>query len=321
MEKIINRLTELIEKDRLSEAEKTELDSILTEHEEARKFYDTYNKIKSASGKSAHISSDDLGRYILFKNNDGTQSDDFRNRITEIENHLKNCLACQAEYEMLSEEYSFASEFVAGQLYQEKKTISAANMFNMFTKQSYAFKYSFAAVFVLGFLYIILNAASFALTPLNYKLAFEMNNKDVYVTRGRATTEFQKGLKAIENDDYQDAIIHFKNDIELAGNENTLFYTYYILGLTDLEAAQKEFIGLFPNFNTKLVNDAIFNLNKSLELNNGTFKNIELDTYFYLGKAYLILGNIEMAKMNLNKVVSEKGSKMNNAKEVLSELE
>ena len=159
-------------------------------------------------------------------------------------------------------------------------------------------------------------------TSSNYTIATLKNNDVFYITRGRGTEYFQKGLNALDDKNYTQTIEYLKEDIEANPKDETIFYSYYILGLTYLETAPKSFIGLFPSFNLTKVEDGINNLEKSIKLNNsGRYENINLDSYFYLGKANLMRNDKESAEKYFNIVVKKHGSKMNEAKSLLNELE
>ena len=100
----------------------------------------------------------------------------------------------------------------------------------------------------------------------------------------------------------------FKEDINENKIDQSIFYTYYVLGITQLHTAEESFIGLFKNYDKEKVNDAIASLNKAIELNtSGSYENINLDAQYYLGRAYLLVDNLKSAKENLQIVIDRKG--------------
>jgi tetratricopeptide (TPR) repeat protein len=141
------------------------------------------------------------------------------------------------------------------------------------------------------------------------------------ISRGRSTDNFELSIKALEDKDYQSAIEYLKNDIELNPNDKTIFYSYYILGLTHLEMAEKNLLGLFTTFDKSSSEATILNLGKCVKLNtSGNFNNVNLDAFFFMAKASLMLEDSKTAKDYLEIVVKEKGSKMNEAEQILKEL-
>jgi hypothetical protein len=184
------------------------------------------------------------------------------------------------------------------------------------------FKYSGIGIAVACILYLGGLSASKLFTPVSVKFAAVENTSDLYETRGRVTSEFRESLKAFENRDYNSTVEWLNKDIVNNRGDESIFYSYYLLGLAYLESAQTDVLGLFPSYDKSKVKLGISALNKSLELNiSGKFRNINLDIYFYLAKADLMLNNITDAKYYLNKVVYEKGSNLNEAKKILSGLD
>jgi tetratricopeptide (TPR) repeat protein len=140
-------------------------------------------------------------------------------------------------------------------------------------------------------------------------------------SRGRTTDDFELSMKALEDKEYQSAIEYLKSDIDLNSKDETIFYSYYILGLTYLETAEKNVLGLFPSFDKSSAELALQNFKKTIEKNtSGKFQNVNLDAYFFAAKASLMVDDTKSAKDYLNIVVNDKGSKMNEARQILNEL-
>jgi hypothetical protein len=88
-----------------------------------------------------------------------------------------------------------------------------------------------------------------------------------------------------------------------------------------LSNSAKDFLGLFPSYHDLDVRKAISHLKKSIALNkSGKFENILLNSHYYMGKAYLLLDDIESAKKHLNIVVNDSGEFFNGASKLLNEL-
>jgi hypothetical protein len=88
-----------------------------------------------------------------------------------------------------------------------------------------------------------------------------------------------------------------------------------------LKAADSDFLGLFKSFDKQKVQLAVYNLEKTLELNtSGNFNNINLDVNYYLGKSYLLLDDFVEARTHLQFVVNEKGGLYKDAEELLNSI-
>ena len=316
MNQNIQKILDILTKDDLNKDDKAHLEKLISSDSAAKEFFKKFRRVEDLIKASSHISEEDLYDYILFKNKNTIKKPE-TSKIKFIEDHLRKCARCSSVYLQLSEEYSDIDNYVAGNFLKPEEQSSVNKFFN-----NRPLKYSFvtfSTAFVLFFLLFIISQLT---TPPNYKLAKIDNSALNYVTRGRASNEFQKGLVALDNKQIDDAVSYFKKDISDNNNDKTIFYTNYILGLTYLEYSEKDFLGLFISYDNIKVNKAIENLKESILKNNsGKFPNITANSYFYLAKAYLMLNNIQEAKKDLQMVITLKGSRSDNAKELLSNLE
>jgi tetratricopeptide (TPR) repeat protein len=280
------------------------------------------NKIEKIIKDSFHPTTDEIGNYILFKNGIDPEDKSIIRLIPKIELHLRRCAECNRLFLELNNEYSELDTFLNDHepLSIENKSEQIKIPVNAHIKY-----FSFKSVgIVLAFtcvLYLGTFSVSKILTPPSLKYTDLENVSDLYGTRGRVTYDFQESLKAFENRDYEGTVKWLKKDIVYNHGDETIFYSHYILGLAYLKSAQTNIIGLFPSYDKIKVNQGISAFNKALELNNsGKFRNINLDIYFFLAKADLMLNNVTEAKENLKKVIAEKGSNLNEAKKILSGL-
>lgn len=314
------QLLELLQKDDLTSSEEKLLKELL-EDDELLKFYETHNSIKRAVRAGSHLSYDQLYNYILLKN--GNEPGD-KNTIVQlplIEEHLRKCDICLEEFSNLNNEYSSIENFIISPVDDAPKDIPVPAKF--LKKQKFiSARYSAAAVLSIGLIYLMLFFVSESVTPAAEENASVKGETDFYVTRGRPTDNFQRSLTAIENKNYDDAVSYLKKDIAGRENDETIFYSHYILGLTYLETAEKDFLGLFPSYDEQAASNGLENLNTAVELNtSGKFPNVTYDAYFYMGKANLMLGNESAAKKYFNLVIENKGSKLQEAQQILHELE
>jgi len=316
-------ILDLLQKNSLSEAEKLKLEEILINDLEAKEFYNTYIKVAKALKKSDHISFDELKDFILVKNNLEPEDQNIFVKIPLIEAHLRQCAFCTDQITMLNSEYADVVNFVTEKFAaNSNKTVdSNSNQIRFFRRMNPQY-YAFAAVLLIGVLFGSLFLVSELATPSAIKHASLEDKSDFYISRGRTTDHFQESISALDNEDYNAAISYLKKDIQENSNSETIFYTHYVLGLVYLEVAESDFMGLFPSYNKSNAKDGLKNLELSIEKNiSGKHKNLTMNAHFYIAKAYLMLDDKENAKKYLKKVIDEKGSKMIEAENILSDLE
>ncbi len=319
---IYHKILEILQKDYLTDEDKQLLNSISEKDPEAKEFISTYLKLEKAAGTAGHLSYNDLSDYILFKNGSEPEDKEFVQKVPAIEIHLRNCKKCMTEFETLNSEYSEVESFVAGKLHNPvvKETSQKVNT-GLWKKYSFA-RYSISVVLLIGIIYMGLFAVSSITTSKSYKLASFNDEYEFSTSRGRSTDDFQNSLKELENEKYFKAIGFLNKDIKENKNDETIFYSYYLLGLTYLEVSEKDFLGLFPSYNQNYAEKGLQSLQTSVEKNDsGLYPNITLDAYFYIAKAELMLNNRSNAKKYFKMVIDGKGSKMHEAQNILNDLE
>jgi hypothetical protein len=281
---------------------------------------DMLNKIERILKDSYHPDIEDLGNYTLYKNGIEPENKSIIKVVPKIELHLRKCIECNKLFLELNNEYSELDSFLLEKLPSGINKISGTKKVQIKPPVKY-FKSSGIALAFTCLLLFGLFSVSQLVTPRSVKYANIGSISGHYETRGRVTSDFLESLKSFENQDYENTVNWLKKDIVKNRKDESIFYSYYILGLAYLESSQKDIFGLFPSYDKTNVTNGIVALHKAIELNNsGRFPNINLDICFYLAKADLMLNNIPDAKINLNKVISEKGSNMGEAKKILSGL-
>lgn len=313
------KIIELLNKNFMTEDEKLLLGGILKENPEAKIIHDAYLKLKSSLNRDEHIDEELMAEYVMYKNN--LSSDRLIVLLAnKVEDHIRKCIQCEKLFTELNAEYcevdSFVSQSLVEQVSQEKPVLSKGFfLFNNFSAARYAFA-SLAAVVVL---YLGLFAVSSFTTP-DYKKSF-FDGEDFYTTRGRTSELFQRGLDAIDRKDYESAIKFLNNDIDNNKSDESIFYTHFVLGITYVNKAENDFLGLFKSFNKEDVVKGIENFEKSIDLNNsGKFDNLKYDAHFFIGKSYLMIDDKISARKHLQSVVDNKGSYYKKAEELLKEL-
>lgn len=319
-----DKIIELLEKKSLTEKDKQELESLVSGDSELEKLVSTYRQLSEVVSHSSHLGEEEISEYILYKNDINTGNNSIISRAPFIEAHLRKCTYCSEILKDLNEEYSDVDSFLSDTISEGKPASSEATVpiSKALTQKYRAPRYAFASVLVIGLVYLSLYLISSFTTPMYYNDASLKGVSDFSVNRGRATEDFQNSLKALEKHDYNDAIEFLQKDIQQNSNDETIFYSYYIIGLSYLESAGHSVLGLFPHYNKERAAKGSEYLKESISKNNsGKFTNIRLNAYFYLAKASLMLNDKKSAQEYLSKVIAEKGSKMDDAKKLLGELE
>jgi len=309
----------LLDKDFISECDKVRLSEMINNNPEAKKIHDAYLNLKLSLKRDEHIDEELMAEYVMYKNNLSST------RLiillaNKVEDHIRKCVKCEKLFTKLNAEYcdvdAFVSQSLVEQVSQKKPEQSKGFfLFNNFSAAKYAFA-SLAAVVVL---YLGLFAISSFTTP-DYKKSF-LDGEEFYTTRGRTSELFQRGLDAIDRKDYDNAIKFLNDDINNNKSDESIFYTHFILGITYVEKAESDFLGLFNSFNKEDVTRGIENFEKSIDLNNsGKFNNLNLDAHYFIGKSYLMIDEKTSASEHLQSVVDGKGSYYKKAEELLRKL-
>ena len=320
----IDKILELLERKTLSETEIKLLEEFSNSDEEIKSFIGVYRSLNSSLSASEHLPPDLLSTYILFEMGDEPDNKLIPFIRQKIKSHLEVCSVCRNEYNFLINEYKDIKDHVDKSIVKNTKTTVQATeipLLGNFTRSS-SFRYTFAtlAVIIVGYFGLFLISSS--ITPDYKKNIFSENQDDSYKTRGRTSPLFQQGLNAIENGNYDDAIKYLSDDIREHQNEKSIFYSYYIIGMTYLKAAESNYLGLFTSYDKENVNLAIANLKESIDKNNsGDYESLKLDSYYYIGRAYLLNDDKASAVSNFQKVVDGKGKYSKEAVELIRQME
>jgi len=315
------KIIELIEKANLSPEEEKYLNDSIESDKDIKRLIEVYKNLKTGLADSIHFDLDTLSSYILYEK--GNVPDDKIVPLIsdKIKIHLDNCLKCREKYEMLETDYSDVKEYLKNTFVDDNK-VKHKLMPSFISQNINKYRYAFTSVIALVFIYVGMFAVSSIITPDYKKNLFSEKNEDIYLTRGRTSISFQKGLDAIDKGNYSDAIKYLYLDIEKHNNESSIFYSNFILGSTYLKAAESDFLGMFISFDKSKVRLAIENLKISIEKNtSGSYENLNLDANYYIGRAYLLLDDMDSAKKYFEIVVNKKGGFYKEAETLLEAME
>jgi len=310
-----DKIIELLEKDFQTADEQKYLDEIVQSDKDSARLIAVYNSLKINILNAVHPDTEMIGDFILYENGELLDNAVIPVLADKIKLHLKNCLICSEEYQFLQKEYDDVGSHLEKTIKKQEKPSESKSFLPAFAGKKFStFRYAFTTMAVLAVIYFGLFTVSSITTPDYNKNIFSVDDDGFYVTRGRTSVTFQKGLDAAENGNYDEALKYIEEDIKTHSGESSIFYSYFTIGLTYLKSAEKDFLGLFPSYDDKKVNLAIKNLYISIEKNSsGNYDNLKLDAHYYLGRAYLLLENYGKAKEELNIVISSKGKFYNEA--------
>jgi len=323
MEKF-EKILALLERKTITDSEKKLLEEFSNSDEEIKSFISIYNSLRSSMTVTGHIPADLLASYVMFEMGDTSEDNIIPVLKEKIKSHLDQCTVCKNEFTVLWKEYSEIKVHVSKSVDRtSESSFKEKNLFiPSFLKSSSSFRYAFATLTVLIVAYIGLFLYSGSTTPDYKKNIFTNEQEDFYKTRGRTSPLFQQGLNAIDKGDYSRAVEFLSEDIQTHHNEKSIFYSHYILGITYLKASEKDFIGLFKSYDRNQVELAIANLKESIDKNNsGDYESLKLDANYYIGRAYLLNDDKNLALESLQKVVAGKGRYSIEALNLISDLE
>lgn len=314
----IEKIIEMLDKKQLNESELNWLKEISASDPELKEFIATYSAVKNSLQRNEHIDEELLAEYVLYKNNLKDYNKWLQLLLIKVEEHLRKCEHCQNTFRELNAQYADVDEFITKTISTKTEKSYTPITQIIFRQKSSAFRFAYSTVVALVVIYVALFIYSDVTTPDYIKTPFS-ENRDFYNTRGRTSELFQRGLDALDNNNYADAIKFLNQDLKENPDQESIFYTHFILGITYINKAEKDFLGLFKSFNKEDVLKGISHFEKSIELNqNDRFQNLKLDAHFYIGKAYLFINDKNSAKEHLQIVIDNKGSHYKDAEKLLN---
>lgn len=313
----LEKIIDLLEKKDLSDSENKWLKDIYASDPEAKSIIDTYNSIKYSLNRNEHIDEELLGEYVLYRNGSPEYNKILPFLLIRIEDHLRKCELCQNTFKELNSQYADIDEFVGKSLSAKAEKSYTLITQIIFKEKFNSIRYAITSLVAVVVIYLGLYVYS-DLTMPNYMKTPFAEERDFYNTRGRITELFQRGLDALDRKDFETAIKYFNDDLRENPDQESIFYTHFVIGLAYVSKAEKDFLGLFKSFDKDDLLKGIYHFEKSIELNhNDRFQNLKLDAHYYLGKAYLLINDKISAKRHLQTVIDEKGSYYKNAEEIL----
>jgi hypothetical protein len=270
------------------------------------------NALRKAFFSQSHPSADALGERVL-----GTLGADEAGQIDE---HLNSCPVCRKAFEELQEEAVMLDSYMEESFSDVRNEVSSTESkkkARIFTLP--VFKYAAAAVLVIGLFYSGVSLYPELVTPKRYTLGDISSLQITSITRGLENPQLQEAQFEIQNKNFDKAISLLESYTR--SDKQDVFYVDYLLGLTYLHAAKQQVAFVIPHYREDYLIKAKERLLTSIRLNtNPQLANISLDAAFYAAKAAILLGQPDEARQLLTRVISEKGSMMDEAKNLIGRL-
>jgi len=318
----IEKIIDILEKEGLMTSSESEfIKNESGKDETIKAFVENYGKFKSLFHSNDHVDPEILGEYLLYDNGDEEVSKYIPLISAKIKTHLGKCTNCNTEFLRLQEEYRHIENYLDKKI-NVTRSVDSKRTFAFLRSFPVNYRVAVGAVLILLSAYAGMKVTSEITTPFYKKNVISLEEDQNLSTRGRTSQLFQKSISALSKENFKSAINYLNEDIEKNNDDKSIFYSYYILGLTHLKNSVHNFLGTFKSFDPEEIDQAINNLELSIEKNNsGLYNNLNYDAHYYIAVGFLIRDNTIAAKEHLNIVKTERGRFYKEAIEILNDLE
>ena len=268
---------------------------------ETLKLINTFEAVSSEN----HFDIEILSEYVLYIKNENPYDKNINSLTPRIEEHLNSCSKCRELFNSLKTEFEDVNHFLKENISNEK--ISEENKDNKKAiGQRSFFKFTFSAAASIILIITSLIVVSEFSRPEYVKLTSTFNKTELSITRGRNSEYFIRAVNQLEKKNYTEAISLLQKDIDYSENNFAIFYSYYILGIANIQSAYNDYLGLFGSYDSEALKNAEYNFNKSVELNNsGMFDNVKANSFYFLGQVNLLQEDFKEAQEYLEISIEE----------------
>ena len=283
---------------------------------ETLKLIDTLEEISSEN----HFDIEILSQYVLYIKNESEYDKNIISIAPRIEEHMKFCSKCRQHFNLLKAEFEEVNHFLLENITKEK--ISGENEDNKKSiGQKSFFRYAFSAAASVILIITSLFVVSEISRPEYVKLTSSFHETEVSITRGRNSEYFILAVDQLEKKNYSEAISLLQKDIDNSKNSFTIFYSYYILGIANVQSAYNDYLGLFENYDSGGLKNAEYNFSQSVKLNDsGMFDNVKANSFYFLGQANLLQEDFEDARKYLKLSIEEGSEYADEANKLLNTI-
>lgn len=307
-----DRLFEYLENDK---EKRNEIETLAAEDVQISEFLKFCEDVRNL-GSELHPDYEMIADYIVYEDQftDGTTK-----QTINLTGHLQTCSECAAIYRELKAEYNeveFREELPVFNIESAPKA-AVKNRFN-FLRSYPLIRYAVAASVFLVIGWVGLALYSSVSMPLYKKIAGYNPAGEISQVRGRSNSYFDRALSEITNQNYNKAIALLNEDVTINSNDKTIFYTHYVIGLLYLSKSERSVLGVMKNYNTDDLKNAVKEFETVIAKNkSGKFDNVTFDSYYYIGKAFLLLDDKPNAEKYLKLVIVNRGSFMDESHKLL----
>lgn len=325
--------------DELEKALQDELDRHMEDCENCRSLFQAMRLLISAepaSKATQHPGTDLLSRYVVQNRYPGEPDYDgtslSKAEAAFIKDHLANCTDCSKRVEEMTLELNEIAEYVqeAG---VPDLTIAKRSYFGFFPSDILERIREFFKeplwgapryIPALATLSLALLISIFALrTPGTSDQLFRLSRLDAVslgqVTRAQNNPLLSNAFETFNKRDFLKSAEQFENYLSTAAEDAQTAYLHYSCALAYLSQANQTLSQPLSGENRQWIQQAIEHLNQSLQ-DNPSRRVLEND-YWYLGKAFLMLSDADMALSYFKKITVRKGRRARAAEEIIAVLE
>jgi tetratricopeptide (TPR) repeat protein len=263
-----------------------------------------------------------LAEFILYYDGDLDAAEYVPQITDKIEDHLSECDVCNQLYINFNEEFQRVNNFVTKAIFESEEFLEKDKSPSLISRiKGINYRAALTAIILLIITYGGMKVTSQYSTPPYMQDIFSIEGQNNLLTEARSSDSYKKGLIAFYQEEYKTAIGYLMEDIIKNPDDSTIFYSYYLLGLTYLKNSENDILGTFKSYNHIRLDNGIENLLLSIEKNNsGNFERLNLDAHYFIGKGYLAAEEFDLAREHLQIVVDERGKYFSSAFKILKSL-
>jgi len=305
----------------LSDAEKEKINKHIVQCSPCKTLFDRIQYINSLL--TMHIDEDSLASYTLLKEkNEQFYLDEKKLSLAEIahiEKHVAHCRVCKEKYNQLQSQYADMLKFWQDSDYTDFDIQPLSRLVNEADKKAHFKiqknkKYVYpllAAAAVILILLLTLNKQqdipSFENWPDNDNVEMPLS------IRGAVADQLQQGISHLNQADYPEAILDFRDYINSEADAISKNYARYLLGLTYFKSATQN-----NEINRTHIDKSMTELHQvASETRNIA---IQEDAFWYLAQASLLKNDLPHAVRYFEKVRLLNGSRAKESEKMLQRL-
>lgn len=287
-----------------------------------------------------HLNAQLLARYVVYENfPDEADFDGERlpkSEALKIRKHLRTCIVCKEKFEEMKVEFksleTYLNESELANYTFRKNSLSfllskitsiSNSLKESFNKLRFTPKQKFVFIPAAGLAFLLL---LFLVLPffkgtgnVYYNLGRLENTEIAYLTRSVNVDQLQSGIAEFNSANYTTSIDMLEKFILEQPDDPNKSFAHYVCGLAYLFEANKILDNEIRPIDSQNIDKGIMHLHSVLSLEPNM--RLQEDSYWYIGKGYLMKKNGQKAIEYFRKVDKLKGRKYQKAQNILIELQ